>query len=669
MKGIRGKIIRLICMICIVVLAIASIIGYYISNKIVLQESTSRIVATSERYGETINGWFAVQEKLVDEMANDIEYINNFDEKNVYNYFQVKEKSNTSSIGMYLGLSNKKFISGTGWAAPKSYDCTQRDWYKEAVQKDGLIVTAPYLDASTNEMIVTIAKPIKVNGEIAGVVGSDINVSFLTNLVKEAKVMNNGYAFLVDDSDNIIVHPNKSFQPTEEKLINAKDVMSGNLNNILSNKSASNNSINQMKDYDGIEKYFIISNIKSTNWKIGFSIPIDELKKPLNSLIIGFAGIAGVLIAFSLILALIAGKSISNPILKILGITNKIADLDLTEDSNNTNILKNNDETGKVAKSIFGLREELKKVIGEIKEQSNQVMDHSDGLSGSVDQTVQSIDAISKTVEQLALGASSQAKNSQVGLEKMGSLAQEIDRVVESGSMVRKYSHRAREISNGGIKAMMELSKRLEENGNAALSVSNNVNFLANKSNSVGEIVNTIQSIADQTNLLALNAAIEAARAGEQGRGFAVVAEEVRKLAAQTAISTEEINGIIGDIQREINESKDNMDKGSIVINKANLAMDEAYKAFEEIGKAVDGTIEQIDILNSNVKSVSEEKNDVIVSIEEISAVAQESAASLEEVSASVQEQSAEMENLSSAAEKLKEVSENLSTVVMKFKL
>src|SRR5690606_10267457 len=72
---------------------------------------------------------------------------------------------------------------------------------------------------------------------------------------------------------------------------------------------------------------------------------------------------------------------------------------------------------------------------------------------------------------------------------------------------------------------------------------------LEDEAKNVTSVIDVIRSIAEQTNLLALNAAIEAARAGEQGRGFAVVADEVRTLASRTQKSTEDIQGMLGQLQ------------------------------------------------------------------------------------------------------------------------
>jgi len=116
------------------------------------------------------------------------------------------------------------------------------------------------------------------------------------------------------------------------------------------------------------------------------------------------------------------------------------------------------------------------------------------------------------------------------------------------------------------------------------------VKGLEGVSQSIGDVVKLISSIAQQTNLLALNATIEAARAGEAGKGFAVVASEVKTLANQTAQATEQIEVQIGEVQRVATET-----------GNAIHAVSDIIRRLEQLSTSVAGAVEQQSIATQEI--------------------------------------------------------------------
>ncbi|MFT5872317.1 MAG: methyl-accepting chemotaxis protein [Clostridium sp.] len=551
-------------------------------------------------------------------------------------------------------------LSASEWVPTDGYDCTQAEWYKLALDSDKVIYTTPYVDSDSNQMVITIAKRIKIGGEVIGVAASDIKVAYLTDIVSKAKPIDNSYAFLLDSKNNIIVHRNKSFKATKDKIENLGTVMNGSFSKIVESKAGKITEVNTLKDYDGENKYFAITDIPSAKWKIGFAIPVSEFRKPLKLLIFSFGIVILISVIVSFGLAYLTGKKLSDPILDISEIVKKTTKLDLTYDEKNERLLKRKDEIGIMAKSVAELRNSLRKISSAIKESSGEVIEASNNLSEATNETTQTINEISQTVDNLAEGASQQARNAMVATEKLISFALEIDNSVHSTNLVKEYWNKTDEINSKGIKSMELLTHKFKQNDEAIGELETNINLLSNKSGFIGEIINTIQAIAKQTNLLALNAAIEAARAGESGKGFAVVADEVRKLAEQTANSTNEISSLVEEIQNEIRGTKTNMDNAASINVEANKAMEGAENAFNYIKSSIEDTVIQIDELSNNIKTVNENKNTVLEAVHDISAVSEEAAGATQQVSASVQEQVMEMENVAQASEKLKGVSEIL---------
>jgi len=158
-------------------------------------------------------------------------------------------------------------------------------------------------------------------------------------------------------------------------------------------------------------------------------------------------------------------------------------------------------------------------------------------------------------------------------------------------------------VANGEAEVEM-VKQKIDELANNIDEATQLTDRLKDESESIGEIIQLIQTIAEQTNLLALNAAIEAARAGDQGRGFSVVADEVRNLSVRTEQATKDIQGKISSLQGEIGHLSNTMNYGK---QTAEESVNRSLVAADSL-RSITQSILQINDMNQQIATVAEQQ-------------------------------------------------------------
>ena len=371
------------------------------------------------------------------------------------------------------------------------------------------------------------------------------------------------------------------------------------------------------------------------------------------------------LLILSISLGIVFAGRISKPIIQLADISNRMANNDFTITNGS---LYREGEIGLLFASIHKVAENNRNLITQIQQIVESLGNTSNSITNSTEEISLSTEEIARAIQDIAAGAGNQAEDSLKGLQITNNLA---DNINEMGHHIEKTVENTtimRDKNSSGMQAITELDQVFQETSSALIQVSNSVNLLGEKSQSIHGIVNTIGGIAEQTNLLALNAAIEAARAGDHGRGFAVVAEEVRKLAEQSARATEEIKVIIRQITDVIANTTHTMGYAREVEKGAKQYMERTKDVFHHVAGGVEAVVKQIEVLNENIHYIENSKNNVLETMENMAVVAREAAAVTQEISASSQEQTAVVEEFSTAIHDLNDMVHTLKQAIHKFK-
>ncbi|WP_437437278.1 methyl-accepting chemotaxis protein McpU [Shinella daejeonensis] len=616
---------RILLVASLVVIAAFAGFSLYIDSlqrKVLTQSVEDNIRSSGDQAAQSIANWLNARVALTEMVAN-------------------MSATAVDAAGIEAGLVNevltREFISTyvgdeagvfTAWPAsemPADYDPRKRPWYQDAVKANAAVLTAPYLDASSNELIITAAVPVRHEGRLLAVAGSDFSLKSLVDMIGSVDLGGAGFAFLVDRNGEILVHQDQALvtKTLADAFPEKTPVVGGGgvAHTTYGGKPA-------------LVSFVPVTGLPSVEWYVGFTIDSDKAYAAIGEFRLA-ATVATVLAVVIMLgfLATLLSRLVVRPVTEMTAAMDRLADGDVTAEIPGQ---ERSDEIGRMAAAVAVFRanaiernrleqeaedgrdlterERREREAAKLREAAEvqHAVDalgdglgrlaegdlayrietpftgHLDRLRNDFNNSVTRLHAAMMTVGENARAIDSGATEIRSSADDLArrteqqaaSVEETAAALEEITTTVRDSAHRAEEV--GGL--VSRTRSGAEKSGEVVRRAVDAMQAIESSSREISNIIGVIDDIAFQTNLLALNAGVEAARAGEAGKGFAVVAQEVRELAQRSANAAKEIKTLI-------TASGDQVRSGVTLVDETGAALQTIVREVQEISGHVNAIV------------------------------------------------------------------------------
>ncbi|MCD8352651.1 MAG: methyl-accepting chemotaxis protein [Planctomycetaceae bacterium] len=411
-------------------------------------------------------------------------------------------------------------------------------WFTEPKRTGLPHWSMPYFDTGAgNTLMVTYSVPFQRYGMFAGVVGIDVSIGWLQDVIANipGSMAKYGYCSIVGPDGVFVAQEDVSAVENGVSLFDPANIPETGEGRELWDRlrdDMANNRKGKLRLHSpGMDdnEWVILTYVpmQTTGWYVLTVIMENRLMAPIYY---HAAAEGGILLVATLVVAVVAVSLIRRlvrPIRSAAQFALSVRD----GDYDGRMEVPNQTEAALLVQSLNDMAAELGR-------REREAANHLGDLRKIFSQIAVTAGELSRVSEHV--NESSQELSS--GAEEQG---QVFDQLASATSMIfDKASDNAAYVEKAN--AILGNARTDTVKGNADMVEMNRaIDDISKSAEQVATIIKTIDDIAFQTNLLSLNAAIEAARAGWHGKGFSVVAEEVRRLARHSASHATESDGML----------------------------------------------------------------------------------------------------------------------------
>ncbi|WP_238600226.1 methyl-accepting chemotaxis protein [Lysinibacillus tabacifolii] len=662
-KGIGGKLVIAIIALVFVTCGTLGFSTWMNSTKAVEEQVESNLIARAADVSKYIEEHFQLALVEVEAIAEQAVIRGmDFEEQKTYLTKRMDDSKNYLGFGIITSDGVAHYLDNT------TADLGDRDYIKEGFTGK-TVMSEITISRVTGEPVILIVAPIDtVTGEKALLLAR-IDGYYLSNIVEDIQVGENGYALMLDAKGTVIGHKNHALVKEQVNAISAAEESGEITGESLAAKEMIRNT-NGYFSFDTKEQgtslmgYHTLDN----GWKMGVVALEDEMLAGLSQLKTNFIFMTIIVSILGMLISFAISKSVSKPLRHVLRISEGLSEGDFTQEIP-AKYLKRIDEMGTMVRALDKMADNMRDMISQAGKEATAVNETSCELMGDVIAVTKHSEQIALAIGEVDRGAQSQTAMAEESASAMEQMALGIQNFAEVASTIATntdfISEKISE-SNGAVQQSISRMDEIQRGTAIELDI---IHKLEQESKEIELISKMITDISDQTNLLALNASIEAARAGDAGKGFAVVAEEVRKLSEQTAGSAAQINILIDRVQVHTLEVVKAAENGEENVARGLVAIEAVGERFEEIVQAVGEIAGQIEEMNASAEQMSANTEEVSASMEEMAATAHAASDYVAEVKNATAEQMNTVEAMNKQTVKMSDMANRLHGAIQKFKL